>query len=191
MNSLISAAFGRARVVALLLISILTIGAVGYVAIPKESSPEVAIPIIYVVTTLEGISPEDSERLLVEPLETELSSIEGLKEMTGSAAEGYASVTLEFDPGFESEEAMSKVREAVDRAKTDLPEDATEPSVNEVNTSLFPILTTILSGPVPERTLIRIAEDLQDDMEALEGVLEVDIGGTREELLEVLIDPTV
>lgn len=87
MNSLISAAFGRARVVALLLISILTIGAVGYVAIPKESSPEVAIPIIYVVTTLEGISPEDSERLLVEPLETELSSIEGLKEMTGSAAE--------------------------------------------------------------------------------------------------------
>lgn len=191
MNSLISAAFGRARVVALLLISILTVGAVGYVAIPKESSPEVAIPIIYVVTTLEGISPEDSERLLVEPLETELSSIEGLKEMTGSAAEGYASVTLEFDPGFESEEAMSKVREAVDRAKTDLPEDATEPSVNEVNTSLFPILTTILSGPVPERTLIRIAEDLQDDMEALEGVLEVDIGGTREELLEVLIDPTV
>ena len=191
MNSLISAAFARARVVALLLISILTIGAVGYVAIPKESSPEVAIPIIYVVTTLEGISPEDSERLLVEPLETELSSIEGLKEMTGSAAEGYASVTLEFDPGFESEEAMSKVREAVDRAKTDLPEDATEPSVNEVNTSLFPILTTILSGPVPERTLIRIAEDLQDDMEALEGVLEVDIGGTREELLEVLIDPTV
>ena len=191
MNSLIAAAFARARVVALLLISILTIGAVGYVAIPKESSPEVAIPIIYVVTTLEGISPEDSERLLVEPLETELSSIEGLKEMTGSAAEGYASVTLEFDPGFESEEALSKVREAVDRAKTDLPEDATEPSVNEVNTSLFPILTTILSGPVPERTLIRIAEDLQDDMEALEGVLEVDIGGTREELLEVLIDPTV
>lgn len=191
MNGLISAAFGRARVVVLMLIFILTVGSIGYVSIPKESSPEVAIPIIYVVTTLEGISPEDSERLLVEPLESELASIEGLKEMSGSAAEGYASVTLEFDPGFDADEAMAKVREAVDRAATELPEDATEPSVNEVNTSLFPILTTILSGPVPERTLIRIAEELRDDMEALEGVLEVDIGGTREELLEVVIDPTV
>ncbi|SOH93239.1 multidrug efflux pump [Monaibacterium marinum] len=191
MNGLISAAFGRARVVALMLIFILTVGSIGYISIPKESSPEVAIPIIYVVTTLEGISPEDSERLLVEPLESELASIEGLQEMSGSAAEGYASVTMEFDPGFDADEAMAKVREAVDRAATELPEDASEPSVNEVNTSLFPILTTILSGPVPERTLIRIAEELRDDMEALEGVLEVDIGGTREELLEVVIDPTV
>lgn len=191
MNGLISSAFGRARVVMLMLMFILTVGTLGYIAIPKESSPEIPIPTIYVITTLEGISPDDSERLLVEPLESELASIEGLKEISGSAAEGYASVTLEFDPGFDAEVALGKVREAVDRAKTELPEDATEPSVNEVNTALFPILTAILSGPVPERTLIRIAEELRDDMEALEGVLEVDIGGTREELLEVLIDPTV
>ncbi|WP_316013331.1 efflux RND transporter permease subunit [Roseobacter sp. HKCCA0434] len=191
MRGLIDAAFSRSRVVLMLLMFILTVGAIGYVTIPKESSPEIPIPTIYVVTTLEGISPEDSERLLVEPLESELGSIEGLKEMTASAAEGYASVTLEFDPGFDSEEALDKVREAVDRAQGELPENATEPSVNEVNTALFPILTAILSGPVPERTLIGIAEDLQEDMESLEGVLEVDIGGAREELLEVLIDPTV
>ena len=191
MRGLISAAFGRGRVVLMLLAFILAVGAIGYRAIPKESNPEIPIPIIYVVTTLDGISPEDSERLLVEPLESELASIEGLKEMSGSSAEGYGSVTLEFDPGFDAEEALDKVREAVDRAVPDLPEDASEPSVNEVNTATFPIFTAILSGPVPERTLIRIAEELQEDIEALEGVLEVDVAGARDELLEVLIDPTV
>ena len=191
MTGIIDAAFSRARVVALLLVLILGVGAWAYVSIPKESAPEVPIPVVYVVTTLEGIAPEDSERLLVEPLETELAALTGLDQMSASAGEGYASVTLEFEPGFESDAALDKVREAVDRAKGELPDDATEPSVNEVNTALFPILTAILSGPVPERTLNELADDLQDRIEAISGVLEVDIGGARTDLLEVLIDPTV
>lgn len=191
MNALVEAAFSRARMVVLSLILLLVVGAVAYMAIPKESSPEIPIPVVYVVTTLDGISPEDSERLLVEPLETELSSLTGLKRIEGSAGEGFGSVTLEFEPGFDADQAMQKVREGVDRAKTDLPADASDPSVNEVNTALFPILTAILSGPVPERTLIQLTEDLQSDIEGVEGVLEVVIGGARTELLEVLIDPTV
>ena len=191
MNGLIAAAFSRARVVAMMLLVVLSIGAVGYSAIPKESIPEVPIPMIYVVSTLEGITPEDAERLLVEPLETELSSITGVNEMTASAGEGFGSVTLAFDPGFDSEEALDRVREAVDRAQASLPDDASEPSVNEVNTALFPIVTAVLSGPVPERTLNQLAEELQDRLEGLPGVLEVDIGGARDELLEVQIDPTV
>ncbi|PIE11956.1 MAG: MFS transporter [Rhodobacterales bacterium] len=190
MNALIDAAFSRARVIVLALLLILGVGAVAYRAIPKESSPEIPIPVAYVVTTLEGISPEDSERLLVEPLETELSGLTGLKKIEGHAAEGYASVTMEFEPGFDADEALDKVREAVDRAKPNLPSDASEPSVNEVNTALFPILTTVLSGPVPERTLNRLAEDLKDKIEAINGVLEVDVGGERDELMEVVIDPT-
>ncbi|KZY49681.1 acriflavin resistance protein, partial [Sulfitobacter sp. HI0054] len=87
--------------------------------------------------------------------------------------------------------ALDKVREGVDRAKSDLPEDATDPVVTEINTALFPILTAILSGPVPERTLNSISEELKDAIEGLSGVLEVDVGGERTELLEVLIDPTV
>ncbi|WP_371154527.1 efflux RND transporter permease subunit [Jannaschia sp. 2305UL9-9] len=191
MNALIDAAFSRARVVVLVLIMVLTAGAYSYVAIPKESSPEIPIPIFYVSTGLDGISPEDAERLLVEPLETELSSITGLKQMTANAGEGYASVQLEFEPGFDADEALDKVREGVDRATPDLPDDAYDPTVTEINTALFPILTTILSGPVPERTLNTLAEDLKDRIEALEGVLEVDVGGARTELLEVLIDPTI
>ena len=191
MNALIDAAFSRGRVVILGLVMILLVGAYAYVGIPKESSPEIPIPTLYVSTTLEGISPEDSERLLVEPLETELSAITGLKQITSNGAEGHASVQLEFEPGFDSDEALDKVREGVDRAKSDLPEDATDPVVTEINTALFPILTAILSGPVPERTLNRISEELKDAIEGLSGVLEVDVGGERTELLEVLIDPTV
>ena len=191
MNALIDAAFSRARVVILSLVMILAVGAYAYVGIPKESSPEIPIPTLYVSTSLEGISPEDSERLLVEPLETELSAITGLKQITSNGAEGHASVQLEFEPGFDSDEALDKVREGVDRAKSDLPEDATDPVVTEINTALFPILTAILSGPVPERTLNTISEELKDAIEGLSGVLEVDVGGERTELLEVLIDPTV
>ena len=191
MNALIDAAFSRTRVVLLLLVAILTIGAVAYRTIPKESFPEVQIPTVYVSTSLEGISPEDAERLLVKPLETELAALTGLNSMTGTAAEGHASVQLEFDPGFDPDTALDKVREAVDRAANDLPTDATDPTVTEVNTALFPILTAILSGPVPERTLNALANDLKDRLEGLSGVLEVDVAGERVEMLEVLIDPTV
>ena len=191
MNALIDAAFSRTRVVLLLLVAILTIGAVAYRTIPKESFPEVQIPTVYVSTSLEGISPEDAERLLVKPLETELAALTGLNSMTGTAAEGHASVQLEFDPGFDPDTALDKVREAVDRAANDLPTDATDPTVTEVNTALFPILTAILSGPVPERTLNALANDLEDRLEGLSGVLEVDVAGERVEMLEVLIDPTV
>ncbi len=191
MNGIIDAAFSRSRVVSMVLLFVLAVGAVAYDRIPKEAAPDVPIPTIYVVTTLEGIAPADAERLLVEPLETELSSVTGLREMSASAGEGFASVTLEFEPGFDSDEAMDAVRESVDRAQPDLPADATEPSVNEVNIALFPILTAVLSGPVPERTLNGLAEDLQGRLEAISGVLEVDIGGARDELLEVVIDPTI
>jgi multidrug efflux pump len=191
MRPVIDAAFDRARVVAMVFLFILIAGSIAYVRIPKEAAPEVPIPVIYVVTTLEGIAPVDAERLLVEPLETELSTIAGLREMRASAGEGFASVTLEFEPAFDADEALDAVRQAVDRARPDLPGDATEPTVTEVNTALFPILTAVLSGPIPERTLNELAEQLQDRIEAVPGVLEVDIGGAREELLEVLIDPTV
>ena len=191
MNVLIDAAFSRTRVVALVLLAILAVGAFSYVSIPKESSPEIPIPVIYVSTSLEGISPEDAERLLAEPLETELSSLTGLKKMTTNAQEGYVSVNMEFEPGFDADTALDDVREAVDRARPELPDDATDPVVTEINTALFPILTAILSGPVPERTLNTLVDDLQDRVEGVPGVLEVDIGGQREQLLEVLIDPTV
>ncbi len=191
MHALINAAFDRDRTVIMLLIFLLASGIVAYQSIPKESEPDVPIPIIYVSMSHDGISPDDAERLLVKPMEKELQSISGLKEMSSTASEGHASVLLEFDAGFDGDTALADVRERVDAGKSQLPAATDEPTVNEVNIALFPVLNISLSGPLPERTLIRIARALKDKLEALPGVLEADIAGEREEVLEIVVDPLV
>ena len=191
MNAIIDLAFSRSRTVLLSLLFILISGSLAYISIPKESEPDIAVPFIYISMTHDGISPEDAERLLVRPMEKELQSIEGLKEMKSTAGEGHASVQLEFSAGFDSKQALTDVREKVDVARVKLPEATDEPEVVEVNVALFPVLTVSLSGPIPERSLVKIARDLQDRVEALSGVLEAVIGGDREALLEVIVDPAV
>ena len=191
MHRIIDAAFSRSRVVVMALLMVLGVGAYAYSAIPKEANPEVPLPFFYVSTGLDGISPTDAERLLLEPMETEFGSITGLQSMNSDASEGFASIQLEFSPGGDNEEALDKVREAANRAQGDLPDDARDITITEINTALFPIITAILSGPVPERTLNDLAERMQEGIEGLPGVLEVEIGGQRFEFLEVLIDPTV
>ncbi|WP_305908515.1 efflux RND transporter permease subunit [Methylomarinum sp. Ch1-1] len=191
MMAMIDQAFSRSRTVLLLLLFILIVGVSSYRTIPKESEPDIAVPFIYVSMTHEGISPEDAERLLVRPMEKELQGIEGVKEMTSIAREGHASVQLEFTAGFDSQLALQDVREKVDIAQVKLPDDTDEPEVHEVNVALFPVLTVSLSGQVPERTLVRLARDLKDKIEALQGVLEVEIGGDREDLMEIIVEPSV
>ncbi len=189
MTGIIDAAIERSRPVLLILCLILVAGTVSYITIPKEADPDIAIPIIYVSISHEGISPEDAERLLIRPMENKLQNIEGVKEMSSTAVEGNASIVLEFDAGFDADTALTDVREKVDVAKTDLPPESDEPTVNEVNVALFPVLVVTLYGDVPERIMVRTARDLRDQLESLPGVLEVDIAGDREDLVEVLIDP--
>ncbi|BCN24977.1 efflux RND transporter permease subunit [Vibrio alfacsensis] len=190
MFALIDAALSRARTMLTLLVMILIAGVVTYITIPKESSPDITIPIIYVSVGHQGISPTDAERLLVRPIEQELRSIEGVKEMTSIASEGHASVTLEFSVGVDLAEAMADVRDAVDLAKPKLPADSDEPTVNEVTfASEEPVLTVVLYGTVPERTSVQIARALRDKLESFRQVLEVDIAGDREDIVEIVVDP--
>ncbi|POF55951.1 MFS transporter, partial [Vibrio vulnificus] len=132
MLSVIDAVLSRSRTMMTLLVMILLAGIGTYMTIPKESSPDITIPIIYVSVGHQGISPTDAERLLVRPIEQELRSIEGVKEMTSTASEGHASVMLEFTVGVDLAKAMADVRDAVDLAKPKLPADSDEPTVNEV-----------------------------------------------------------
>ena len=191
MHALIAAALDRSRTTILVLLFLLCGGLVAYIAMPKESNPDVVIPIIYVSVTLEGISPEDGERLLVRPLEQELRSLEGVKEMRSVSSEGHASVTLEFDAGFDAKVALADVREKVDTARSKLPEEADEPTVTEVNVALFPVLSVGLSGPIAETELVYIARRLKENIEGIAEVLSVEIGGDREDLLEIVVDPQV
>ena len=147
----------RTRTIALAFVMIIAMGAFAYVSIPKESEPDIPIPTIYVSMTHEGISPEDAERLLARPMEKELQSIEGLKEMRATAAEGYASITL-----WSLMRALTPTRRCWMCArrstwpKPELPPDTDEPRVQEINVALFPVLSVALSGNVPERTLVRL-----------------------------------
>ncbi|WP_455291965.1 multidrug efflux RND transporter permease subunit VmeK [Vibrio parahaemolyticus] len=190
MFSIIDAALSRSRTMLTLLVMILIAGVITYVTIPKESSPDITIPIIYVSVGHQGISPTDAERLLVRPIEQELRSIEGVKEMTSVASEGHASVTLEFSVGVDLDKAMADVRDAVDLAKPKLPADSDEPTVNEVTfASEEPVLTVVLYGTVPERTIVQIARTLRDRLESFRQILEVDIAGDREDIVEIVVDP--
>jgi multidrug efflux pump len=189
MHALIEAIVARPRPVLLMLVVLIIWGAASFVLIPKEAEPDIPIPLIYVNIVHEGISPEDAERLLIRPMETELRTIEGLRELRATASEGVAVMILEFDAGFDADQALTDVREKVDLARAELPADSEEPFVQEVNIALFPILVVMLHGDVPERALVAIARELRDAFESLPGVLTAEIAGDREELLEVVVDP--
>ncbi|MGZ5897424.1 MAG: efflux RND transporter permease subunit, partial [Xanthobacteraceae bacterium] len=140
MGKLIDYAVDHARLTVALLIFLLVAGFVAYRTIPKEAEPDIKVPIIYVQLSQRGISPEDSERLLLKPVETQLKSVANVKEMRSTAYEGGGFVLLEFIAGFDSSVALADVRAKVDQSKHDLPKDVDEPQVREVNLSLYPVL---------------------------------------------------
>ena len=182
-------AISHARLTLATLLFLLLAGFVAYVTIPKEAEPDVRIPIVYVQLEQRGISPEDSERLLLRPMEIKLKSISGVKEMRSTAFEGGGFVLLEFEAGFDSNAALADVRAKVDEAKSDLPRDAEEPVVHEVNLSAFPVLVVGLAGDVPERTLVRVARTLRTAIEQTSGVLSAELRGARDEVVEIVAEP--
>ncbi len=189
MDPLIDGAINRARMVLTVLVCALIAGVVVYSKLPKEAQPDIQVPFVTVVIPLEGISPEDAERLLIRPTETELQSIEGLKRMDAAALDGAAQIFLEFEITADIEQALVDVREKVDMAKREYPDDTREPVIQEANTSLTPVAIVNLYGDMPERGLYRLARELQDTIEVIPGVLEANINGEREEVLEIIVDP--
>ncbi|MEY8882469.1 efflux RND transporter permease subunit [Donghicola sp. XS_ASV15] len=179
----------RARMVLFFIVISIAVGAFAYVGLPKEGEPDIEIPALFVSVPFQGISAEDSETLLVKPMETELSDLDGLKTMSSTASEGYAGVALEFEFGWDKTKTLADVRDAMNTAEGNFPEGAEKYSINEINFSEFPIIIVNLTGDVPERTMNRIAKDLQEDIEGLDAVLEAGIAGNRDEMLEVVIDP--
>ena len=189
MNRLIDYAISHARLTLATLVFLLVAGFSAYRTIPKEAEPDVQVPIIYINVTQRGISPEDSERLILRPLETQLKSVANIKELRSSAYEGGGYVLLEFEAGFDGSKALADVRAKVDDARRDLPRDADEPQVREVNLSLFPVLVVALGGDVPERTLLRLARQAKTTIEQVPGVLSAELRGARDEVVEIIAEP--
>jgi len=182
-------AISHARLTLAALAFLLLAGFIAYLTIPKESEPDIKIPIVYVQLSQRGISPEDAERLLVKPVEIKLKTVGNVKEMRATAYEGGAYVLLEFQAGFDSKSALADVRAKVDEAKRDLPRDADEPTVQEVNLSLYPVLVVALSGDLPERSLLRVARAAKTAIEQVPGVITAELRGGRDEAVEIVAEP--
>jgi len=189
MYAFIEAAIGRSRTTLLIMLMVVLAGLISRAVIPVANEPDIDVPFAVITVIHEGISPEDAERLLVMPMETEMRNVEGVEEMSSFASEGAATIMVEFDADHDLNKALMDTREAVDRAKAEIPSTAEEPIVTEASVDDFPILQVNVVGDVPERMLYRVAMDLQDAIEALPDVLSADMFGNREELLEAVIDP--
>ena len=189
MFKFLEAAISRSRTTLLLLFMILLSGFIARCSIPVEGDPDISVPFFVITVVHEGISPEDAERLLVMPLEIELRQVEGIEEVNAYASENAGTVMVEFDPDYDLDQALLDTREAVDRAKVEFPSTAEEPIIQEQSTSEFPIIQVNLVGDVPERMLYTLALDLRDQIEAQPDVLSADLLGSREELLEAVINP--
>jgi len=187
--ALIDGAIKRRKVVLGIAAIATLFGLFTYLNLPRESEPDITVPFVMIQVPYPGVSPEDSERLLVRPMERELQSLEGLKEMNAVAMQNAAMVYLEFEVNFNKDKVLQDVRARVDMARGRFPPDAEEPIIMEQNISDDPFIGIMLSGAAPERTLFKTAQELQDRLEALPGVLRTDLFGGREEVMEVTIDP--
>ncbi len=160
-----------------------------YVSLPRESFPEVEFPLVMVHTIYPGVSPTDMEAVVTRPIETEIKSISGIKEMRSSTSEGASIIEVEFETGEDAFEALASVRERVDIARPLLPPEAEEPLVQDIDFSEVPVMVATLSGPVGAERLTDVAEDLQEDLETILGVSQVTVIGGREREVQVQVDP--
>jgi multidrug efflux pump len=182
-------ALKRQMAVLALLVLIVVAGVYCYETLPRESFPDITIPYVFVTTTYEGVGSEDMEKLITIPIERKLKGLSDVEEIRSTSAEGISTVAVKFLPTVDIDSAVQKVREKVDQAKKDLPADlADDPAIQEVNFSDLPIIRVILSGPFSLRRLQKFAEDLEDRIESVGGVLDVQLSGGLEREIHVEFD---
>ena len=168
---------------------IVLLGLSSYQSTPKESFPDIKQPIVFVSTIHPGNAPEDIDNLITRHLEQEINSIAGVENITSISVQDYSGITIEFDVKEDITKAMQDVRDAVDRAKPDLPSDLdTDPSIIEFDVSDFPVMFINLYGDVGEDMLKDNAEYLQDEIEKLEQIKDVDLAGIRNKVVNILVD---
>ena len=168
---------------------IIVIGMVSYLGMPREAAPDIKIPTIMVVVPYPGVSPEDTESLVTSHLEAEFEDLRDLDEIKSISSEGMSLVYVSFLPDTDITEASQRVRDRVNRARPKIPSDVLEPVVREISSSDWPILMVNISGEAGLLKLKSLGEDLEQEIEALEGVVEVDLSGGIEREIRVEVNP--
>lgn len=189
--SITDLALGRRTTILVICLIIVIAGMSSYMTLPRESAPDIEFPYMTVVTPYEGASPADIESLITYPIERKLTNLSDVEEMMSTSSEGLSIIFLEFDPSVDIDTALQKVRDKVDEAKADLPDDLLDdPAVNEVSASEeWPVVIVNVSGDVGLVRLKDIAEDLEDDIENVSGVLDAEVLGGLEREIRIEFDP--
>ena len=169
--------------------AVIFLGFVSYLSLPRESTPSISIPIVFVATPYFGVSPADIENLVTQPIEKHLEELANVKEISSTSSEGISTVIIEFETDVDINNAIQKVREEVDLARTEIPEDAEESTIREINFDDIPILVINVAGTHSLVTLKDIAEDLEQRIEQISGVLDVTVAGGLEREVQVNVDP--
>lgn len=172
----------------LLMAALVAGGALSVIAIPKESAPEVEVPVAIIATPLRGASAADVASLITKRIEKEVATVDNIDKLTSSSREGVSVVTAQFEASADLDKSIQDVKDAVDRAKPLLPRDADDSTVSRVNFSDQPILILSLSGGLPPAEFARLARDVRDDLELVPGVSRVDISGTQDREVSVIVE---
>ncbi len=176
------------RFTLIMIAAIVLFGMLSIVQLPKESNPEVDVPVAVVTTAFPGAGPLDVEELVTDPIEDKVQSISGISSLTSVSRNSISTVVVEFDVSADREKSVSELNDAVDQVIPDLPDDAEEPLVQEVSFDDEPILIASLGGPYTPAELTRFAERLQEDIEGIANVSRVRIFGGQSEEIQVIVD---
>jgi multidrug efflux pump len=183
-------AIRKAITVFVLMLAVTVLGVISYLRLPREATPDVKIPFVMVYAPYAGTSPEDMENLVTRKIETELKSLADLKQMTSTSQEGVSTIVLEFNTDVEMSDALQKVRDGIELAKPELPQDVRDDLIiMELSAEEWPIMQVVLSGDYDPVALKSAAEDLQEELESIEGVFAVDLTGGVEREVRVDVDP--
>ena len=172
----------------ILIVAIVVFGVFSIIQLPKESQPEVDIPIATVTTAFPGASAIDVEQLVTNEIEDRVSSIEGISEYTSVSRSGLSSITVEFDPDIDKQQAIDDLEKRVDEAQVDLPGEAEDSTVNEIELSDQPFMQVSIGGPFSIVELTDFAERIKDNIETISGISEVNVVGGQEDELQVVVD---
>lgn len=174
----------------ILLVTILVLGGLmAYSSLVKEALPDLDIPQATISTEWTGADPQTIEEQVTQELEDELTTLKGLKTVNSASFDSFSLISVEFDAGVASADALPRLRAKVSDAEANLPAEAERPTINQVSVDDRPVMTLALYGEAEPETLSGLAEDIQDDLEAISGVNEVNLAGARDEIVQILLEP--
>ncbi len=182
-------AIKKSTTVFVLIVFIFLMGMTSYLSLPRELAPEIEIPYMIVTTIYAGVPPADIENLITRPIEQELKTLKDVKEITSSSSESFSVIAIEFEPDVDLDFALQKVKDKVDSAKSELPDDVEDPVVTEIDFENMPIMNVVLTADYDIVKLKDVADDLSDDFETIQGILEAEVTGGLEREVQIYVDP--